>query len=185
MKRFALGAALAGALLAAMPAHAEGPASPTSTVGVEIGTRIDLTLVGSIAPRCALSGGGDINFGELRGGEGAAAGFGLDCNVPFDVEILSARGGLAHAQLPQGQGPFAGLLEYDLRLTVPTLRPTPANVQGNYSSRELRTRRILSSGEGISAGGGTLEFKMRQPEGAGLLAGQYSETLNLTVTPRM
>lgn len=184
MKRFALGAALAVALLAALPAHAEGPASPT-TAGVDIGTRIDLTLVGSIGSRCLISGGSDINFGELKGGEGTRAPFGLDCNVPFDIDIRSSRGGLAHIAKPQGEGPFAGTLEYDLRLTVDTLQPLPAVAEVNFSSRELLSKRRLSSGNGIAAGGGTLEFRMRHPEGVGLLAGQYTETVTLTVSPQM
>ena len=185
MRRFALGAALAVAMTAALPAHAERLSTPTSTIGVDVGTRLNLGLSGNIASRCLLSGGGDIRFGELRGGEGALAAFGLDCNVPFDIDIRSSRGGLAHVAKPQGEGPFSGILEYDLRLTVPTLQPRPAMVEASYSSRQLLTKRTLSSGNGIAAGGGSLEFRMRQPEGAGLLAGQYTETVNLTVTPQL
>jgi hypothetical protein len=151
----------------------------------ELRDRIDVKLTGRIDARCVISGGGDINLGELSGGEGVSAGFGLDCNVPFNIDIRSARGGLAHVTTPQGQGPFSGLLEYDLHLSVPTLRPDPNLVEGRYSSRELLGERRLSSGDGIGAGGGTLEFQMKRPEGEGLLAGRYSETLSLTVTPRM
>jgi len=176
--------ALVLAAFSASSAYAEGGAvSPDLRAGLS--DRIDVKLMGRIDARCLLSGGGEIDLGELRGGEGARANFGLDCNLPFNIDIQSKRGGLAHATMPQGQGPFAGLLEYDLQLTVPTLRPDPASVEGRYTSRELLGERTLSSGDGIGAGGGTLEFRMRQPEGAGLLAGSYTETLSLTVTPIM
>jgi len=174
--------ALVLAAFGASSACAEG-ISPELRAGLS--DTINVKLTGRINARCLLSGGGEINLGELRGGEGAKASFGLDCNLPFNIDIHSQRGGLAHATMPQGQGPFAGLLEYDLQLSVPTLRPDPALVEGRYTSRELLGERTLSSGDGIGAGGGTLEFRMRQPEGAGLLAGRYTETLSLTVTPRM
>ncbi|MFE9084701.1 hypothetical protein ACQKKG_09160 [Brevundimonas sp. NPDC003935] len=176
--------ALALAVFSASAAYAEGTSvSPDLRAGLS--DSINVKLTGRIDARCLLSGGGEINLGELRGGEGAKANFGLDCNVPFNIDIQSKRGGLAHATMPQGQGPFVGLLEYDLQLTVPTLRPDPALVEGRYTSRELLGERTLSSGDGIGAGGGTLELRMRQPEGAGLLAGSYAEILSLTVTPRM
>lgn len=178
-------AALSAAASLALPATAAEGMHDPSDIRANMGDRLDVKLTGRIDARCLISGGGDIDLGELRGGEGAKASFGLDCNVPFEIDIRSARGGLAHATLPQGQGPFSGLLPYDLRLTVPTLRPTPDTVEGRYTSRELLGARKLSSGDGIGAGGGTIEFQMRQPEGAGLLAGSYKETLTLTVMPRM
>lgn len=179
-----MAAAMAASGILASPALAEGPSS-TANAYAGMSNRVDVKLTGRIDARCMLSGGGDIDLGELRGGEGAKANFGLDCNVPFEIDIRSARGGLAHSTFPQGQGPFSGLLGYDLSLTVPTLRPTPDQVEGRYTSRELIGARKLSSGDGIGAGGGTLEFRMHRPEGEGLLAGAYSETLSLTITPRM
>lgn len=177
-------AGLSAAASLAVPAAAEVVSNP-SDIRANMGDRLDVKLTGRIDARCLISGGSDIDLGELHGGEGAKASFGLDCNVPFEIDIRSARGGLAHSTLPQGQGPFSGLLPYDLRLTVPTLRPTPDLVEGRYTSRELLGARKLSSGDGIGVGGGTIEFQMHQPEGAGLLAGSYKETLTLTVTPRM
>lgn len=174
--------ALAAGLIAsacAAPALAHGPEK-----GLVLGRSLDVAVEGRITPRCTLSGGGDINFGELRGGEAHKAQFGLDCNLPFDIDITSARGGLAHVSQPRGEGPFSGTLAYDVRLTVPTLRPLPAVVQASFSSAQLMGKGTLSSGDGIAAGGGSIEFMMRQPEGAGLLAGRYTETVTLTVTAR-
>lgn len=174
----------AAALFGAASVAAES-ARITPELRSSMASSVELGLTGRIEQRCALSGGQSIDFGELRGGSGARALFGLDCNVPFDINILSARGGLAHATLPMGEGPFAGTLEYDLKVTVPTLRPDPVTVQASFGSSQLLAQRTLSSGEGIAAGGGAVEFILRNPTGAGLLAGRYSETLTLTVTPRM
>ena len=173
-----LGTASLVAGLGAAPALAKPNAG-----NIDIGKTLNVTVTGRIAPRCEIHGGGDIDFGELTGGERAVASLGLDCNVPFDLNVSSARGGLAHVTKPQGEGPFAGVLPYDVTLTIPTLRPTPRTVQRSFSS--LDRSGVLSSGDGIAAGGGVIEFRTRQPTGAGLLAGQYMETLIVTVTPRV
>lgn len=173
----------ASAIFGTAAAAESGPA--LSAIRTDLSNSIDLKLTGSIPARCFIAGGREIDFGYVRGGEVARAHFGLDCNLPFDVAVQSLRGGLAHDTSPQGEGPFAGLLGYDLTLTIPTLRPLPEMVRGQYTSRELRGSRTLSSGDAIGAGGGTLEFRMHQPEGAGLLAGQYSETLTLVISPAM
>lgn len=175
-----LGAAIGAASLALV---ATGAAAKPATSSIEVGKTLTVAVTGRIVPRCEISGGGDIDFGELTGGERATALFGLDCNVPFDLGLTSARGGLAHATKPQGEGPFSGVLPYDVTLTVPTLRPEPRTLRASFSSVDHAG--VLSSGDGIAAGGGKIEFRTRQPAGAGLLAGQYSETLTVTVTPRV
>lgn len=176
------GAVLAAAILSMASAPANAHSADKS---ITLGRSLNVAVTGSITPRCVLNGGADIDFGELRGGAGAKATFGLNCNVPFDLNVTSLHGGLAHVTKPGGEGPFSGLLPYDLHVTVPTLRPASSMVEGRYNSRDLTATRTLSSGDGISAGGGTIEFRTRQPEGAGLLAGAYSETIMLTVAPRM
>jgi spore coat protein U-like protein len=148
-------------------------------------SKLDAVLTGRIADRCELAGGGEINFGELTGRETAVAQLALNCNVPFQLGLQSARGGLTHTTLPRGQGPFAGQLGYTVDIRVPTLSPRPAVLQGSFHSAELQTRRTLSSGEAIAAGGGRLEFTTLMPDGAGLLAGKYSETLTVTLTPNL
>jgi len=162
---------------------ATGAAAKPAASNIEVGKSLTVAVTGRIVPRCEIQGGGDIDFGELTGGERATALFGLDCNVPFDLGVTSARGGLAHATKPQGEGPFSGVLPYDVTLTVPTLRPEPRTIRASFSSVDHAG--VLSSGDGIAAGGGKIEFRTRQPAGAGLLAGQYSETLTVTVTPRV
>lgn len=177
----ALGAGVGAASMIAM--SAVPAAAKPSTNSIEMGRTLNVAVTGRIPARCEISGGGDIDFGELTGGESATALFGLDCNVPFDLGVTSARGGLAHVSKPQGEGPFSGVLPYDVLLTVPTLRPEPRLVRGAFNSQDHIG--VISSGDGISAGGGKIEFRTRQPAGAGLLAGQYTETLTVTVTPRV
>ena len=174
----AVGAAVMMIAAASSPALAKPVAD-----NLDVGKTLNVTVTGQITARCEIQGGGDIDFGELTGGEHATALFGLDCNVPFDLGVSSARGGLAHVSKPQGEGPFSGVLPYDVTLTVPTLRPEPRVVRASFSSSDHTG--LLSSGDGIAAGGGKIEFRTRRPAGAGLLAGQYTETLTVTVTPRV
>lgn len=170
--------------LAAAPSAGAEPMNARSLV--DIGTQLDVALQGRIAQRCEIQGGESIDLGELRGGLVAAAGFGLDCNVPFDINVSSARGGLAHASKPLGEGPFSGTLPYDLKVSVPTLYPErEVVVEARFSSPNMMGRAVLSSGDGIAAGRGSLELRTRTPSGAGLLAGQYSETLIMTISPRV
>lgn len=148
-------------------------------------SRVDVILAGSISARCDISGGGDIDFGELVGNQTARARVALDCNVPFDVSFQSARGGLAHTALPAGEGPYSGMLDYTLDVRVPVIGPRRATLHGRYESRSLMSRKTLGSGDAIAAGGAQIEIRTGVPQGAGLLAGQYSETLTITVASRL
>lgn len=185
--RKTLGVCAAGLMAcgASSPAWAEaGPSRDAASFSL-LDNRLEVALVGRIPGRCELGGGGDIDFGELTGGEIATAQMALDCNVPFELTLTSARGGLAHVTLPRGQGPFAGTLPYDVRVRVPTLRPEPGVLEGRFRSDNLISRQSLSSGSAIAAGGARLEIRTATPSGAGLLAGNYTETLTVTLSPRV
>ena len=145
----------------------------------------DVAVTGRIVSDCRLSGGGSIDFGELTGNEVVTADFGLRCNVPFDISFESARGGLAHVTKPRGEGPFAGMLAYTLNVAVPTRSPQNGMMSAAYASADLTARKTLSSGEAIAAGGGRLQIRTQRPQGAGLLAGEYAETINVTLQPRV
>lgn len=173
---------LAAAAFAATPTTAE----PMIDKGVSgDSARLDVVLNGKITPSCRLGGGGDVDLGELTGGEQVEASFALGCNVPFELNFQSMRGGLAHVTKPRGEGPYAGTLGYTLTVTVPTLKPAPAVMRGAFNSEELASGRTLSSGEAVAAGGGHLQLRTAMPRGAGLLAGEYSEVLSVTVAPRV
>ena len=47
----------------------------------EAARQLQVQVTGRIKASCQLNGGGELNMGELRGGERATALFGLDCNV--------------------------------------------------------------------------------------------------------
>lgn len=145
----------------------------------------DVAVTGRIVSDCRLSGGGTIDLGELTGNEVVTADFGLRCNLPFDISFESARGGLAHVTKPRGEGPFAGTLGYTLNVVVPTLAPTSGTMSAAYSSSDLTARKTLTSGDAIAAGGGQIQIRTQRPEGAGLLAGDYAETLSVTLQPRV
>lgn len=145
----------------------------------------DVAVTGRIVSDCRLSGGGAIDLGELTGNEVVTADFGLRCNVPFDISFESARGGLAHVTKPRGEGPFAGTLAYTLNVAVPTRSPQDGMMSAAYASADLTARKTLSSGEAIAAGGGRLQIRTQRPQGAGLLAGEYVETINVTLQPRV
>lgn len=149
---------------------------------LDVGRTLSVMVMGQIKPRCQIEGGANIDFGELNGGERAVALFDLDCNVPFDIGVVSTRGGLAHVTKPQGEGPYAGVLPYDVLLTVPTRAPQPSILRAAFTSQGGGR---ASSGDGIAVGGGKIEFRTHRPSGAGLLAGEYTETLTVTVSPRV
>lgn len=146
---------------------------------------LDVIVKGKITASCRLSGGGDIDFGELTGGQQVEADFGLACNVPFDISFQSQGGGLAHVNKPRGEGPFAGRLGYTLNVAIPTINPIPAVLSGTFASENLVAKKTLSSGEGIAQGGGRIRILTNRPTEAGLLAGEYSEVLNITLAPRV
>lgn len=161
------------------------PVSAMAMADTGPASSLDVIVKGKITPDCRLSGGGDIDFGELSGAREVEADFGLACNVPFDISFQSARGGLAHTILPQGQGPFAGTLGYSLTVTIPTISPAPAVLGATYDSENLIAKKTLSSGEGIAKGGGRIRIRTDRPSNSGLLAGEYSEVLSITVAPRV
>lgn len=196
--KIAVGAVSAAAILLAAnvaQAHTSGspvigpdPNLPTMPIGanaIESPTGFDVALEARIPSRCELGRGADIDFGELTGGLSAVAHVGLECNVPFDLNIRAANGGLTHKSKPTGEGPFSGRLGYGLGIDVPVLAPVEGLMSGRYESRQLLSGVTLSSADAIAKGGAILRFETRAPEGAGLLAGEYSESIVLTITPRM
>ncbi len=165
-------------------------ASASAAVPIDASTQqlsnsVSLAVSGTISSHCQLSGGGSVELGRLSGDEHFVAPFGLDCNVPFDIGVRSQRGGLVNSRQPLGEGPFSGTLLYDVRVSFPVLRPERTLVEASFNSMEITAGGVLSSGEGISAGGGAIELRTIAPSGAGLLAGRYTETLSLVLVPRI
>lgn len=178
-------AILAGSCAAAGLAGSALAAPAPVVAASDWGSAVNVTVVGSIKSSCHIGGGETINFGELVGNQRATSQLLLDCNLPFDLNIQAAHGGLTHTSQPLGEGPFAGQLPYQVKVTAPTISPAPGVLYGEFSSAQLVGKATVSSGSGISNGPGVIEFKTEVPEAPGLLAGSYSETVSVTLSPRV
>jgi spore coat protein U-like protein len=146
---------------------------------------VQFAVHGDIAQYCLLGQIGDVDFGDLtRPNLQVQTHVRLDCNMPFQIHIEAANGGLTNTAYPKGQGPYAGSLDYTLGVSIPLRRPAAAMLEHSFSSRELLAGRTLSSGDGIALDGMGLTVALGQPAGkAGLLGGEYAETIVITVAP--
>lgn len=146
---------------------------------------LQIAVNGTVGQRCAIGNIGNVDFGDLeRHGLGADARVALDCNVPFAMTITGQSGALTHTQRPHGQGPYGGSLPYSLKATVPVRHPSSEVVSRTFASRDLQAGGLISSNGGIATDGMTLSILLGDPTGeAGLLAGNYSETITITVSP--
>lgn len=146
---------------------------------------LDIAVSGTIGQRCALGSIGDMDFGDLqRRGLGAQSRVAFECNVPFIMTITGQGGALTHSAMPQGQGPYAGALPYSLGIAMPVRHPSAEVVTRTFESRELQAGGSISSNGGIAADGLTLSIELGHlGNTAGLLAGNYSETITITVSP--
>ncbi|MEO1490028.1 MAG: hypothetical protein AAFR88_11440 [Pseudomonadota bacterium] len=153
--------------------------------GIDGVTDLDLVVSGSIAEQCALGSVGDMDFGNLeRRGLGSETGVAFYCNVPFTMTINGANGALTHNQMPNGQGPYAGAVEYSMGISMPLRNPTRRVMQQTFNSRALQGGGVLNSNGAIATEGMQLTIELAPVVGkAGLLAGDYSETISITVSP--
>jgi spore coat protein U-like protein len=160
-------------------------ASAAGAADIENAHVVELGVRGSIAQHCDMGKVGDMHFGDLtRPGLEVATRVALSCNVPFTMTIKAQHGGLANENYPGGQGPYAGTLPYTIGIALPLRRPQPALVERSFPSRELTGGRSVSTGGAIAVDGMALTVSLGTPSGdAGLLAGNYGETIEITVTP--
>lgn len=146
---------------------------------------LDVMVSGKIRDHCALGHIPDMDFGNLnRRGLAIEARVDFDCNLPFTMTITGARGALTHTTMPNGQGPYAGQLPYSLSVEMPVRLPSRQVVTRLFNSHQLQAGGVISSNGGIATDGMTLDVQLGSPAGeAGLLAGDYSETITITVSP--
>lgn len=172
---------MGGIAVAALAANA-AQARPDQVDNVK---RVELSVHGQITEHCALGEIDDMSFGDItRANLSRSARVALSCNLPFQIKIQAANGGLANDRYPQGQGPYAGTLPYTLDISIPVLKPQSALVSRSFTSRELVGGPSLSSNGGIALDGMSLNIALGAPSGdAGLLAGNYAETIVITVAP--
>ncbi len=173
-----LGAALLGVTVLPGAALADIPQSSDAR-------SVQLNVHGRIEQHCTLGSIGDVDFGDItRPNLSSSTHVQLSCNLPFAIRIQSAHGGLANVQYPHGQGPYSGTLDYTLGVAIPLRRPDAVMLEQSFSSRDLMSGRVLSSGEGIALDGMALTVALGRPSGeAGLLGGNYAETIVITIAP--
>lgn len=147
--------------------------------------RLQIEFSGRISQRCSMGDIPDANLGVMGNtGFRIRANMALDCNVPFTLSFQSSNGGIAHDEMPNGQGPYAGRLTYQMRVDLPVRSPEARVIEANFTSDQMRSGATVSSQDGISNGAARLRFDVAPPTGAGLLAGRYSETITVVLAPR-
>jgi hypothetical protein len=159
-----------------MPAYAdEIPVKKSFVMAVE----------GSIPQHCAMGSIPNLALGDLESAaRSRSTDVALDCNMPIDVTVSATNGAIANTAYPQGQGPYAGKLPYRLGFAVPTRTPAQGLVQQTFDSADLVGGRTFSSNGGIAIDGMRLTIDLppvSKGDGA-LLGGDYSETIEITVT---
>ncbi len=175
-------AAAACAIAATIGGAGSAEARPDSVENVK---RVELNVHGQISQFCELGHIDDMSFGDLtRRNLSRTARVALSCNVPFEMKIQAAHGGLANDLYPNGQGPYAGTVTYNLDVSIPVLKPQSSVVRRSFTSRQLMGGAVVSSGGGIALDGMDLNVSLDPPSrDAGLLAGNYGETIVITVAP--
>ncbi|WP_235506696.1 hypothetical protein [Altererythrobacter sp. Root672] len=160
-------------------------ARPASADEIQNVRSLDVAVNGSIREHCAMGSVADMDFGNLeRRSLGFQTQVALDCNVPFTMTIKGARGALTHTTMPNGQGPFGGAVPYSLAVQMPVRYPATQVLSKTFGSQQLQSGGVISSNGGIATDGMVLGVQLGMPSGeAGLLAGEYTETITITVSP--
>jgi hypothetical protein len=174
-----LGLLIAGLLAAVSPSVA--PAEEIDGL-----KSLNVSLYGRLDERCAVGAIDSVDFGDLtRPGGRAHSQVSLDCNLPISVTVSAAHGALANDHYPTGQGAYAGSVLYSLGFMVPVRRPSRDVVLRNFRGGDLiGAGQTFTTGDGIAVDGMSLEVSLEKPTAeAGLLAGSYGETIEITVTP--
>jgi spore coat protein U-like protein len=163
-------------LLAATPAFADEVANAE---------QVEIAVSGTIRQQCSMGSIGNMDFGDLnRSGLAFQQRIAFDCNVPFTMTITGQSGALTHTTMPNGQEPYGGAVPYSVGIQMPVRFPAQKMINRTFDSRQLRGGGTISSNGGIATDDMLLAVQLGAPSGeAGLLAGNYSETITITVSP--
>ncbi|GAB5483245.1 MAG: hypothetical protein Pars92KO_30020 [Parasphingorhabdus sp.] len=144
-----------------------------------------INVSGRIIEHCAIGEIRDMDFGDItRKNLRAKTRAHLSCNLPFEMTIRSANGGLAHESMPKGQGPYAGTLSYTLGVDMAVRRPQRGLVSRRFQSAQLMGGQSFTSEGGIATDGMAVSVSLNPPSAdAGLLAGKYGETIEISIAP--
>lgn len=159
--------------------------APAAAGNIDNARSFDIAVSGSVRQHCAMGGIADMDFGDLeRRGLNRKTQVAFDCNMPFTMTINGERGALTHITMPDGQGPYGGQLSYALTIEMPIRHPAAQILTRSFTSRQLQAGGVISSNGGIATDGMVLGVELGSPSGeAGLLAGDYSEMITITVSP--
>lgn len=170
--------------LAAVVAAMLLPVGIASASETDEGTSEAIRVHGDIEQHCQIDALKSVDLGDLqRSNISADLRFGLNCNTPFVLQIRASNGALTNIALPNGDGPYSGKLPYSIALALPVRHPAISVIARTFSSTSLQGGQQISSQGGIATDGFVLSLVGGQPGGsAGLLAGDYSETITLTIS---
>lgn len=158
--------------------------SPALATELDASSSQRLLVHGDVTQHCSISSPGNVDFGNLdRDGLQANLAMGLDCNVPFVMNVSAQYGALTNIQFPNGQGPYAGSVPYALDLSIPARTPAATVITDSFNSRDLIGGKSISSQGAIATEGMTVHVALGHAGGeAGLLAGDYGETITITLS---
>jgi len=168
---------------------ASATASPAAevhhTTDLEGVQSFDVVVSGTIGQHCSLGSIADMDFGNLeRPGLAARAHVAFDCNVPFTMTITGRNGALTNTLLPNGQGPYSGRVPYQIGIELPVRHPSMEILTKSFESHQIQGGGTISSNGGIATDDMYVNVELDRGTGeAGLLAGEYSETITITVAP--
>ena len=171
---------VAGGLASAANATDRGVTTPSFKVRVH----------GELLPRCTLTQ--TVTHGQFRQPASSAntaradtldLPFRIDCNTGFDVSLASTRGGL-RTSAPNTGGMFADLIAYEARVMLPGGLQGPACASPAMSNGCSRTLVDSELPDGVIQGEGRIALTL-VPGSKPLLAGDYSDSLVMTVSPRL
>jgi len=180
----AVGTADVNLMRPAMPGG-PGPHGTRGSADTASDNSVKILLSGSITANCSVGGGGNLEMGELSVPRRAVARFDLGCNLPFELVFRSSSGGIVHNERPQGEGPYVGTVPYRLDVTIPALSPQPMQLRADFTSDQMFSGGVLTSGEAIAAGGGEISLQTMVPGDRDLLAGEYIDTISIMINPRI
>ena len=99
------------------------------------------------------------------------------------MQVQAQHGALTNQEYPQGQGPYAGSLPYALTFAIPTRMPNAAIVRRTFNGLDLIGGQMISSQGGIATEGMSVNVALGKSNSeAGLLAGEYGDTITLTIS---
>lgn len=168
---------------------------PPNVIGAS--TVLKLALVGHIQSHCGFAAmpPSTANLNDLTQGGSLELDFKLDCNSGFAIGVASSNGGLKRAGEDVHVNGFATSLDYDVGLAYQTDLGT---VSGHCAASSLSAgsptcgfygvgmAQGLCSGDGVADDApGSLTLTWQPPSHAKLVAGNYKDTITITVVAQL